>query len=50
MPVFVLYCNFIYLFYFWLCWVFIAAQAFSLVVVHGPLLQWILSLCVDHGL
>ena len=27
--------NFIYLFYFWLCWVFIAAQAFSLVAASG---------------
>ena len=41
MPVFVLYCNFIYLFYFWLCWVFIAAQAFSLVVVNRGAALWL---------
>ena len=49
---------FIYLFiYFWLCWVFIAAQAFSscgervllFVVVRGLLIA-VASLVVEHGL
>ena len=46
------------LFFFWLCWVFVAAHGFSLVttsrgsslvVVHGPLIA-LASLAAEHGL
>ena len=50
--------NFIYLFYFWLCCIFVAAYGLSLVVASGGYsslwcagfsLQWLLSV-VEHGL
>ena len=37
------------LIYFWLCWVFIAAWVFSLVAVHGLLIE-AASLVVELGL
>ena len=48
---------FIYYFYFWLCWVFVAARAFSscgergllFVAVHGLLIA-VASLVAEHGL
>ena len=48
---------FIFFIYFWLRWVFVAAQAFSSygkrgplpVVVHGPLIA-VASLVAEHGL
>ena len=38
-----------YLFYFWLCWISVAVQRFSLVVVHW-LLTAVASLAVEHRL
>ena len=44
-----MFLKFIHLFYFWLCWVFVAVWTFSLVVVsEGLSLQWLL-LCLSTG-
>ena len=50
--------KFIYLIYFWLCWVFVASRRLSLVVASGGLLSFavrglliaVASLVAEHGL
>ena len=50
--------KFIYLIYFWLCWVFVAARGLSLVVVSGSYSSlwcagfslWWLLFVAEHGL